>query len=249
MEKIVEKMCGDEEELTCKVFRTAYYLARNDRPFTDYQALLELQEFNDATIGVGLRSRYSATSIVVHIAEQMRKKVCQQIINAGGYISILVDESTTVSNKSTLIVYIKCTATASEPHLMFLELVELESQTADMITNTLLSCLTKYGFNDNYLRDYLVAFASDGASVMTGKKSGVATQLVKKYPNIITWHCLNHRLELAVGDAADETHGINHFRSFMDALYTLYSRSPKTQKQLENEAVGLDIELKKSVAF
>jgi hypothetical protein len=56
---------------------------------------------------------------------------------------------------------------------------------------------------------------------------------------------LNHRLELAVGDAVDETQGTNHFRSFMDALYTLYSRSPKTSRKLETKAQALDIELKK----
>jgi len=55
------------------------------------------------------------------------------------------------------------------------------------------------------MQTHLIAFASDGASVMTGKRSGVATRLMSKFPNIIAWHCLSHRLELAVGDAAEET--------------------------------------------
>ena len=131
-------------------------------------------------------------------------------------------------------------------HFMFLDLVELENQKADTIVSTLLNCLAMYGFDDTYLTEHLIAFASDGTSVMTGNKSGVALQLANKYPNIVTWHCLNHRIELAVADAAADTTGVNHFRSFMDALYSLYSRSPKTQKRLETEAAELDIQLKKN---
>ena len=58
---------------------------------------------------------------------------------------------------------------------------------------------------------------------MLGKKSGVAKKLMKKYPNIIVWHCLNHRLELLVGDAVSEIVEVNYFRDFMDKMYALYS--------------------------
>lgn len=69
--------------------------------------------------------------------------------------------------------------------------------------------------------------------------------MAAKFPNIVTWHCLSHRLELAVGDAADETQGIGNFQSFMDSVYSLYSRSPKTQKQLETAAKELSRQLRK----
>ena len=95
------------------------------------------------------------------------------------------------------------------------------------------------------MHSHFIAFASDGASVMTGKKSGVAAQLMQKFPNLIAWQCLNHRLELAVGDAVDETQGTSHFQSFMDCLYSLYSRSPKTQKQLQTAAGELSLQLMK----
>jgi len=60
---------------------------------------------------------------------------------------------------------------------------------------------------------------------------------------------LNYRLELAVGDAADEAQGVSHFRIFMDSLYTLYSRSPKMHKHLQTAARELDIQVKKSGVF
>jgi len=246
IETSLTKVINDDRQLTCKALRTAYYLAKNDRPLADYHSLLELQESNGANIGAGLRSRYSATEIVVHISQQMSKRACQQIIKTGGHIAVLVDESTTVDNKSTLIVYLKCMSVPSvEPHFMFLQLIELEDQTAATITKTLLECLSCNGFTTEYLKTHLVAFASDGASVMTGTKSGVARLLGETFPNVIPWHCLNHRLELAVGDAADDVQGISHFKTFLDCLYSLYSRSPKTQKLVETEACELHQQFKK----
>ena len=151
--------------MTKKVFTTAYYLAKNDRPFTDHQELLELQEANGLSLGHGLKSRYSATEIVQHIAKQIRIKVCIKIIGVGGKISVLIDESTTLSTKTTLIVYLKCeTDKSSAPSFMFLGPLEISDQGADTITKALLTCLETCGFYNDYLRANLVAFASDGAS-------------------------------------------------------------------------------------
>ena len=42
---------------------------------------------------------------------------------------------------------------------------------------------------------------------MLGTKSGVGKFLKDHFPDIVLWHCLNHRLELAVGNALDATSG------------------------------------------
>ena len=81
-----------------------------------------------------------------------------------------------------------------------------------------------------------ISFVSDGASVMLGKNSGVATRLTARYPHLFTWHCMNHRLELAVNDAVDEVKAVNHFKAFMDKLYSLYSQSNKNSRELMEAA-------------
>ena len=70
---------------------------------------------------------------------------------------------------------------------------------------------------------------------MLGRKAGVGTLLKLKYAyaRIILWHCLNHRLELAVGDAMKEVHGISHFQSFISKLHSIYSASPKNIRELQ----------------
>ncbi|MGH0134297.1 UNVERIFIED_CONTAM: hypothetical protein FKN15_027080 [Acipenser sinensis] len=82
---------------------------------------------------------------------------------------------------------------------------------------------------------------------LTGKpqKSGVVKRISDMYPNIIVWHCLNHRLELAVADSVSETTGMNHFHSFVDKLYSVYSRSALNQQELRNCAKELDAVLRK----
>ena len=49
----------------------------------------------------------------------------------------------------------------------------------------------------------LCAFSSDGASVMTGRLTGVAVRLLGHSPNMIAVHCVNHRLALAAAQASD----------------------------------------------
>ncbi|KAJ3605313.1 hypothetical protein NHX12_027362 [Muraenolepis orangiensis] len=89
------------------------------------------------------------------------------------------------------------------------------------IEEALLNSLDTAGFTEEWLQKNCVSFVSDGASVMLGKNSGVATRLTARYPNLFTWHCMNHRLELAVSDAVDEVQAVNHFKVFLEKIHNL----------------------------
>ncbi|XP_060781081.1 E3 SUMO-protein ligase KIAA1586-like [Neoarius graeffei] len=80
---------------------------------------------------------------------------------------------------------------------------------------------------------------------MLGRKSGVATHLRQMYPDLMVWHCLNHRLELAVGDTVKHVNNVNHFTSFLDKIYTLYHRSPKNCRKLAQHAQELEVNVQK----
>ncbi|KAJ3583021.1 hypothetical protein NHX12_034545, partial [Muraenolepis orangiensis] len=193
-----------------------------NRPFTDHDSLIELQEKNGANMGTSLHSRYSSTQIVEHIAKEMQKKIVHSIVTSSSKLSVLIDEATSISHKSAMIVNLKVSVDGATPELLFLELVELESQRAKDIEEALLNCLDTAGFTEEWLQKNWVSFVSDGASVMLGKNSGVATRLTARYPNLFTWHCMNHRLELAVSDAVDEVQAVNHFKVFLEKIHNLY---------------------------
>uniref|UniRef100_H2ZRS2 HAT C-terminal dimerisation domain-containing protein n=1 Tax=Latimeria chalumnae TaxID=7897 RepID=H2ZRS2_LATCH len=219
--KTIEAISGVVDQASEAVFRTAYYLAKNNCPFSNHENLIELQN-----------SRYSTTGIVNHIAKEMWKNLVKSLVSSSSKLAVLIDESTTLSRKATLIVYLKAPVEGESPIFMFLDLVELEYQRAEGVVSALIECLQNAGFTDCYLQENWVSFVSDGASVMLGRNSGVATRLCLKYPQLFTWHCTNHRLELAVADAIDEVTTVNHFKAFMEKLHNTYSQSNKNEWEL-----------------
>ena len=126
-----------------------------------------------------------------------------------------------------------------------MNLIELSETNAEGITGSLLECLRKFGFTQEMLLEHWLSFASDGASVMLGQKAGVYTLLKKQFPKFIGWHCLNHRLELSAHDAVKACVQVNHFKIFMDKLYSLYSMSLKHQRFIERCAAELGTEIRK----
>ena len=109
----------------------------------------------------------------------------------------------------------------------------MESLCASHIADKIVDCLLKNGYSIKLLQEVIIGFCSDGASVMLRTKSGVGKLLKDKFPGIILWHCLNHRLELAVGIALEIIGGTNDFQSFLEHLYSLYSQSPKNKRELD----------------
>lgn len=78
---------------------------------------------------------------------------------------------------------------------------------------------------------------------MVGKKSGVAELLKQKMDQkfLIVWHCLKHRLELAVHDTIVEINAIKHFKDFMESISTVYSQSPKNTNELKTNSASLKV--------
>ncbi|KAK5647935.1 hypothetical protein RI129_002827 [Pyrocoelia pectoralis] len=252
---ILKQELGTNES-TQYIFRTVYNIVKKGRPFTDLPLDVDLQMLNGVNIGRILQSDHSCANIACHIANEMRKTILKKMVENKSKLALLIDESTSVSKCTVLVVCIRAFIPNTNENgnnttfnseitctTFFLDLIELENTTSLNILNSLLSCLEKHGFTNDYLTQNLVCFASDGASNMIGKKSGVATLLSSKYPNIIVWHCSNHRLELAVEDVVNEVAGINHFKIFFAKLYSLYSASPKNQNELKVCASELDIEV------
>jgi len=176
----------------------------------------------------------------------MREAVCKKLVAVKAKLSVLIDESTTISHVTVLCVYIKSSVDGvSDPIFIFLDLIELSNQTSSTIADSLLLCLFDYGFTQNYLEQNWISFACDGASVMLGRRSGVATILQEQFPLLIVWHCLNPRLELAIHDTMQDINATNHFKCFIDSLYALYSQSPKNQRELKIAALELDMTINK----
>ncbi|KAL0622221.1 E3 SUMO-protein ligase KIAA1586 [Plecturocebus cupreus] len=243
---LVRKQNNKNIDATIKVFNTVYSLVKRNRPLSDIEGAMELQEKNGEVNC--LNTRYSATRIAEHIAKEMKMKIFKNIIEENAKICIIIDEASTVSKKSTLVIYLQCTIqSASAPVMLFVALKELVSTTAEYIFNTLLTTLNDCGFTNDYLKANLIAFCSDGANTILGRKSGVTTKLLENFPEIIIWNCLNHRLQLSLDDSISEIKQINHLKIFIDKIYSIYHQPNKNQtkllgtvaKELETEIIKI----------
>ena len=76
-----------------------------------------------------------------------------------------------------------------------------------------------------------------GASNMMGKYQEVATLLKNRYPCIEIFHCMAHRLELDVKNAADDINSLSHFRDLVDGIYRFFNLSPNSQRELNQAAL------------
>ncbi|KAL4121579.1 hypothetical protein QTP88_014066 [Uroleucon formosanum] len=148
---------------TEKIFRTAYFIAKNQRPYIDLPKLVDLQVLNGTSMGRVLQSNKSCATIIDHIANEMKIKIWKYIMKINRKLCIIVDESTTLSKKTMLVICLRCAI----------------------------------GDALEFVKKNLVGFVSDGASTMLGRKAGVGALLLKHFPDLIVWHCCNHRLELA----------------------------------------------------
>jgi hypothetical protein len=146
-------------------------LVKNNRPFTDHEDLIQLQNKNGLDVGITLHSRCSVTEIIKHIASEFKKLISKLSVE-DQKISVLIDGSKTLGKQSTLVVYIK-TFLDEKEEIMFDDLIALENQRAQTITTHVLNCLYSYGLTQSYLKINLICFACDGASVMVGTTSDV----------------------------------------------------------------------------
>ena len=142
-----------------------------------------------------------------------------------------------------LIVYLRAVIKDS-PENIFLDIIELSSQSADETYNALFGVLNRTKIVHDYLATHLVGFTSDGASVMQGINREVSTKLEKRYPQIVLWHCLNHGLELAVSNTLKVMQGVNQNESFFSKVYSVYSQWPKLQRELNEIASDIEVQLR-----
>ncbi|CAB4432331.1 unnamed protein product [Rhizophagus irregularis] len=89
-------------------------------------------------------------------------------------------------------------------------------------------------FEKKKILSKLVAFVSDGASVMLGKNEGVAAKLSRlcTYPLIVN-HCVAHRLALACKDAKKEVKFYSEVESLVKKIYNYFKNSYSRIQQLQ----------------
>ena len=91
----------------------------------------------------------------------------------------------------------------------------------------------------------LVAFGADGASVNLGKKAGLAALLRKELPFLVDFHCLPHRLELALLELQKSCKSVDDVYNVLNLIWKTYHYSAKSVRALKSIADELQINILK----
>ena len=111
-----------------------------------------------------------------------------------------------------------------EPNLSFIALKDIPSQDADGIKSAIMKAFDDIGMPE--LKDRMVLLASDGASVNSGIKTGLATKFCEDGIDwlVFVW-CLSYQLELALKDSLDDI--LTPVKKSLTNLFYLYHKSSK----------------------
>jgi hypothetical protein len=116
----------------------------------------------------------SCVDIAHYMENKIRKTVVKSTVLKQNKMSVMNDESMTINGKTALVVCFRTAVGASrDPQSCYFD---LKCSSNETIYDALLNCLQKSGFSMEYLRETLILFVSDGASVTLGQ-----TQLLQNY--------------------------------------------------------------------
>ncbi|XP_053400474.1 zinc finger protein 862-like [Mercenaria mercenaria] len=144
----------------------------------------------------------------------------------------MLDESTDISVYQNLIIYIRllerdCFGTVP-PQTYFLAINRLERANSESIYLKTIEFLGKKRIKISEL----CGVSTDGASVMTGHKSGVVTCFKKTVQGVLATHCIAHRLALSCCSSADNIPYLVKFQEILNSVYKYFKNSPKNMATL-----------------
>ena len=219
------------------LFRTAHGIAKNCRPYTDFQWICEVDEKKGVVIGNTYRSDKSCREFIRAIAATERKKI-EGLFEKAKFVTLLSDGSTDISVKENEIIFARF-AIEGTIHVFFLAIVAVERANADHIYQALRKGIS-IAFPDFNLQNSLskvVGFGADGASVNTGEKGGVIAIMRKNLnSDIVMIRCLVHRLELAYKAAMKKSKLYSRIMSLLSGLYGFYHTSALQRPNLKQAA-------------
>ena len=208
-------------------FLSAYWLSKEEVANRKFKSLLELEEL----LGVSEihrlqhRSQGSQRELFLFLGQALKNDLLKKV-QAANSSGLLVDEVTDVTVLEQLISFIQFVSQQSgAPEVHFLSVQNVVEMSTSANAVTIVNVITEELKSDKLDINKLSSFASDGASVMTGSRNGVAAKLREQVPNLINIHCICHRLALACNDTNDTVKSISQVEIVIRQLWNFFENS------------------------
>ena len=176
--------------------------------------------------------KYTSADIQNEILDIMALNVMRNIITsiqAAPFFSLMVDETTDISNKEQLIVCLRWVDSHLEAHEDFIGLYEIVSTAATVIVRTIRDVMTRLNLSISKVRGQCY----NGAASMAGHRVGVATQIQQEESRAVYTHCYGHALNLGVSDTVKQCKVIKSAFDIAYEITKLVKKSPRRQAILE----------------
>ena len=219
---------GEKDLETLRIcFNSAYYLVKQECPFSDYPNLITLQHKNGIKKFQSYVTNRAAADFTDCIAE-VKKEDLIKAISTSNYFSLLTDGSTDSAVIEEEVLYLLF-LNEGKPEIKFFSIETPSHTTAEGLKQAISSAFKRTGMTEFHTK--LTGFSVDGALVNTGIHKGLAQLLRESSPCLNVVHCFNHLFGLAIKDAFKATF-FKDTSTFLNKFYYLYRKSPKHLREL-----------------
>ena len=205
---LLSKACRDEmvhsRNMLTIILSSVRYLARqclalrkSDGSESNLIQLLQLRAEDNSQITNWLtkgRRKYTSHENQNEMLTIMARFVQNQILNKvrkSPFITIMVDETTDVSNKEQLTFIIRSVDEEFNVSEDYLGMYNLATTTASSIVSAITDILLRFQLPSTKLRGQCY----DGCSTMAGARGGVAAKIQELEPRALFTHCYGHALK------------------------------------------------------
>ncbi|XP_062511260.1 zinc finger MYM-type protein 1-like [Corticium candelabrum] len=168
---------------------------------------------------------------------EVRDKILEDA-HAAKWFSLMADECTDTAKVEQMSVCIRFVDDTVPGQVQvreeFLGLVKLDCADASSISNAIVNFMKECNLDIRYLRGQ----GYDGASVMSGKVSGVSARILELQQKAIYHHCRSHRLNLVIASSCRQVPSIRDLFESLGTLTWFLGGSPKRKVILCRHLIG-----------
>lgn len=213
------------------VFCACYFLAKEEIANCKIIPLLELME------GAGVmnlkyfhhRSQSSIREVFITLGETIKDDVLKRVHEARTY-GLLVDDASDIAVMEQMVAFISyVNHETSIPQVDFLSITNVLADASNEGANSrvLFKEVVQQLEQCELEVTNLTSLVTDGAAVMTGRRSGLATLLKEVSNQLIAIHCICHKLSLACMKSNDQTKYLAIVETVLYQLWNFFENSPK----------------------
>ncbi|KAK3103242.1 hypothetical protein FSP39_017756 [Pinctada imbricata] len=230
--KIIMNLNKDIYQKLVRMFRNCHALISNCRPLSDFVWLCQLDAMKGLQMGETYRNVMSAKNFVTAIAHVEFRNIAK-IVDEAKFLCVIGEGSTDTSIREQEMWFVRL-CIKGDIKVYFIGVESAERADAEHIVSGLKNIILENLMMDSaeFIRK-LVSLGCDGASVMVGCKAGVSALLKQEQPCVVTVHCMAHRLELCLKDAAKKVSVYDKIiNTLLMGIYYFYYNSTLNRSML-----------------